>query len=124
MKTALLCIYLIAMLSSFIAGDQGTPPYFPSGNTSPAGMPPDTKAPAHTKLTSEQVQQEIQNKLDDEPALKGFSLIATADDGNVVLTGEVADNEQRYLAIRIAGSYAGNRKVVDKIQMRSDTRSN
>lgn len=122
MKTAMLCIYLIAMLSSFIARNQGTPPYFPSDSTS--SMPPDTKAPAHAKLSTERVQQQIQNRLRDEPALKGFSLIATADDANVVLTGEVADNEQRYLAIRIARSYAGNRKVVDKIQMRSDTRNN
>jgi hypothetical protein len=119
MKTAMLGIYLVAMLLPLIARDQSTPPYFPSGNTS--SMPPDTKAPAHTKLSTEQVQQQIQNKLDDEPALKGFSLIATVDDANVVLSGEVAEQEQSDLAIRIARSYAGNHKVVDNTRTRGAT---
>jgi osmotically-inducible protein OsmY len=119
MKTAVLCIYL-AMFFPLIAGDQGTPPYFPSGNASPAGMPPDTKAPAHPTLTTEQVQQEIQSKLDGEPGLKGFALIATVDDTQVVLSGEVATNKERYLAYRIARSYAGDRKIVDNLRMRSD----
>jgi osmotically-inducible protein OsmY len=106
-----LCIYAIAMLLPLVARDQGTRPYFASGNTS--SMPPDTKAPAHTQLSTKQVQQQIQNKLDDEPVLKG-SLIATVDDTKVVLRGEVAEQQQRDVAIRIARSYAGDRKVVDK----------
>jgi osmotically-inducible protein OsmY len=120
MKTAVLCIYMIAMLFPLIARDQGTPPYFPPGNTSSRDMPPDTKAPAHTTLTTEQVQQEIQNKLDDEPALEGFGLIAAVDDTKVVLTGAVATTEQRDLAHRISRSYAGDRKIVDNIRMRSN----
>jgi hypothetical protein len=120
MKTAMLCIYLIAMLLPLIARDQGTPPYFPSGNTSPASMPPDTKAPAHTKLTSEQVQQKIQNRLDDDPGLKGLSLIATVDDTKDVLGGEVEKTEQRDLAYRITRSNSGQRKIVDNLRMRSN----
>jgi osmotically-inducible protein OsmY len=120
MKTAMLCIYGVAMLCPLIVPEQGTPPYLPPGNTSSRDMPPDTKAPAHTTLTTEQIQQEIQNKLDDERALKGFTLIATVDDTKVVLTGELATSEQRDLAHRIARSYAGDRKIVDNIRMRGD----
>jgi osmotically-inducible protein OsmY len=35
----------------------------------------------------------------------------------VILTGTVASEEQHDLALRIAQSYAGDRKIVDKIKL-------
>jgi hypothetical protein len=33
-------------------------------------MPSDTRAPEHTKLTTAEIERQIQNKLDDEPMLE------------------------------------------------------
>jgi len=41
-----------------------------------------------------------------------------ADDESVMLTGTVNTEKQHGLALRIAQSYAGQRKIVDKIQIR------
>jgi hypothetical protein len=106
-----------------LAQGQGTPPYFPSdaAKSGPQDrkdkpdMPPDTKAPPHEKLSTAEVQQQVQNKLDGEPMLKGLSLTATADDTSVTVSGTVDNAEQRNLAMRIAKSYAGERELVDKI---------
>lgn len=115
-----------------IAQGQQTPPYFPSGTGQRNGtaqqdrnsrrMPPDTSAPEHTKLTTAEVEQQIQNKLDDEPMLQGLSLLASVDDKTVTLRGRVANDEQRNAALRIARSYRGNRKIVDMLKVEDATR--
>jgi osmotically-inducible protein OsmY len=110
-----------------IAQGQQTPPYFPSDSSernstaqqdrNSRRMPPDTSAPEHTKLTTAEVEQQIQNKLDDEPILEGLSLLASADDKTVTLRGKVANDEQRSAAVRIARSYSGSRKIVDMLKI-------
>lgn len=103
-----------------------TPPTFPqdqapSATPSPqnqppeAPLPPDTQAPAQQALSTEQVQQQIQAKLDTEPILKGVQLTVVADDDTVTLRGNVDDEDQHDAALRIAQSYAGDRKIVDKL---------
>jgi osmotically-inducible protein OsmY len=114
-----------------IAQAQQTPPYFPEGSgqgnsaqqdRNSRRMPPDTNAPEHTKLTTAEVEQQIQNKLDDEPTLEGLSLLASADDETVTLRGRVANAEQRSAVIRIARSYSGSRKIVDMLKVEDRTR--
>ena len=103
-----------------------TPPTFPQDqapSTSPAPqnqpptapLPPDTQAPAQQTLSTEQVQQQIQSKLDTEPILKDVQLTVVADDDTVTLRGNVDDEDQHDAALRIAQSYAGDRKIVDKL---------
>jgi hypothetical protein len=114
---------------------QQTPPYFPGGSsrtdspwdkhrppdrngrTNPTQLPPDTTAPAHTKLSTAEAEQQIQNKLDDEPLLKGLSLLVKVNEKSVTLLGTVTSEQQRDAAIRIARSYGGERKIVDELTL-------
>ena|SRR2546422_8856039 len=94
-----------------------TPPTFPEGSTPRQQMPPDTKAPPQD-LSAAQVEQQIQDKLNSEPDLANTNMKVKADDESVMLTGTVNTEKQHSLALRIAQSYAGQRKIVDKIQIR------
>ena len=120
------------LLAATIARAQQTPPYFPEvsdqGHTNAQQdrnsrpMPQDTTAPEHTKLTTAEVEQQMQNKLDDEPMLEGLSILASVDEKTVTLRGRVANDEQRSAALRIATSYSGSRKIVDMLKIEDATR--
>src|SRR5437588_6659102 len=64
-----------------------TPPTFPQGQEPGKGMPPDTKAPPAQGLSSPQVEQQIQDKLNGEPALANTNVGVKANDKSVTLTG-------------------------------------
>jgi len=106
-----------------------TPPTFPQDqapgpaqNQPPtAPLPPDTQAPAQQTLSTEQVQQQIQAKLDTEPILRGVQLTVVADEDTVTLRGDIDSEDQHDAALRIAQSYAGDRKIVDKLVMKQRT---
>jgi osmotically-inducible protein OsmY len=93
-----------------------TPPTFPEGRLQQQ-MPPDTKAPPPQDLSASEVEQQIQDKLHREPALANTQIGVKIDVTSVTLTGSVDTERQRDLALRIAQSYAGQRKVVDKIKI-------
>jgi hypothetical protein len=93
-----------------------TPPTFPEGRPQQQ-MPPDTKAPPPQDLSDSEVEQQIQKKLSREPALASTEIGVKIDAKSVTLTGSVDTERQRDLALRIAQSYAGQRKVVDKIKI-------
>ncbi len=93
-----------------------TPPTFPDGRPQQQ-MPPDTKAPPPQDLSDSEVEQQIQKKLSREPALANTEIGVKIDATSVTLTGSVDTERQRDLALRIAQSYAGQRKVVDKIKI-------
>jgi osmotically-inducible protein OsmY len=80
-------------------------------------MPPDTKAPPPQDLSDSEVEQQIQKKLSREPSLASTEIGVKIDATSVTLTGSVGTERQRDLALRIAQSYAGQRKVVDKIKI-------
>ena len=95
-----------------------TPPTFPQDQSQPPAtnpLPPDTQAPTQRTLSTEQVQQQIQSKLDTEPILRDLQLTVVADDETVTLKGNVESDEQHDAALRIAKSYAGDRKIIDKL---------
>jgi osmotically-inducible protein OsmY len=82
-------------------------------------MPPDTKAPPPEGLPAAQVeQQQIQDKINSEPALANTNVEVKTNDRSITLTGTVDSQRQHDLALRIAQSYAGDRKIVDKIKIR------
>ena len=116
-----LCGLALAFVASAFA-QQANPPYttppFPEGQTPRQGMPPDTKAPPPQGLSTAQVEQQIQDKLNSEPALANMNVRVKTDDRSVTLTGMVDTEVQHDLALRIAQSYAGDRKIVDKIKLR------
>ncbi len=78
-------------------------------------MPPDTLAKAPS---SAEVQHQIQDKIDTEPGLANAKLTAKATGSSVILSGTVSDEAQHQAARHIAESYAGPRKIVDKIRVR------
>jgi BON domain len=125
------CGALLLFAASMVAQQQGNPPYspppygtpptFPQEQKPAQPMPPDTKAPPPETLPSADVEQQIQKKLATEPLLAKTNLNASVDDKSVVLSGTVADERQHELALRIAESYSGDRRIVDKIQVRKRT---
>ena len=94
-----------------------TPPTFPEAPQ----MPPDQQAPPPQALSTMEVEQQIQDHFNAEPALANSNVGIKADESSVVLTGTVNSDVQHALALRIAKSYAGDRKVVDKIKVRQQT---
>jgi hypothetical protein len=99
-----------------------TPPTFPEGQQTPrAQMPPDTQAPPPQTMSTERVEQQITQRLSSEPELSKSNIDAKVDENSVVLTGSVDSETQHDLAVRIAQSYAGDRKIVDKIKVKQHT---
>jgi len=118
-----LCGFVLVFAASVFARQQppsyGTPPTFPEGQRQE--MPPDTKAPPPRQLTTAEVEEQIQLKLNTEPALANANVNVKANENNVVLTGTVGTERQREIALRIAGSFAGKRQIVDKIKISRET---
>ncbi len=97
-----------------------TPPTFPEDRVPGQQMPPDQEAPPRA-LSTPEVQQQIQRGLNSEPALRNSDVGAHVDKNSVILTGTVDSEQQHDLAVRIAQSYAGDRKIVDKIKIMQQT---
>jgi len=115
MKRMLCGLFLALAVSAFA---QQQPPIMPPYAAPPTQMPPDTKAPPPQELSTAQVEQQILDKLNGEPDLANTNMRVKADDQSVTLTGTVNTERQHDLALRIAQSYAGDRKIVDKIEVR------
>jgi hypothetical protein len=124
----LVCGTLLLLATSVLAQQQNppryppytTPPTFPDDRGARKQMPPDINAPTQ-ELSPTEIQQQIQKKLDTEPALSTVVVKATVNDHSVMLKGTVLDERQHHLALRIAESYAGERQIVDKIEVRGRT---
>ena len=101
---------------------QTTPPTFPQGQQAPAEkMPPDEKAPPSHGSSTKDTEHRVQHALDSEPTLSNTHIAVKADGETVVLTGTVANQEQRDLAVRMAQSHAADRKIVDKLKVRQQS---
>ena len=98
-----------------------TPPTFPEGGQTPREqMPPDTQAPPQT-MSNERVEGQIVKQLRAEPSLSRTNIDARANNNSVVLTGNVDTMAQHDLAVRIARANAGNRKILDNINVKQRT---
>lgn len=135
MKQLACCLTLLLLVTMCFAQQQGqpppdtqqppygTPPTFPGQPQTPGQrptrpLPPDEQAPPPEAMSTEAVQQQITNQLSSERALERTNVDAKVSDNSVVLTGNVDSEEQHGLAVSIAQSYAGDRKIVDKIEVR------
>jgi len=119
----ILCGAFVLFAALVFAQQQNPPPYntpptLPDDRIPSQRFPPDTKAPPPQELSPAEIQEQIQKKLDTEPALSSATVKATVDDRSVVLTGTVDDKRQHDLALRVAESYASDRKIADKITVR------
>jgi osmotically-inducible protein OsmY len=72
-----------------------------------------------TEQSATQIRSEIQNALSQQGTLSGSNIQVNVSDTDVELTGNVATPDQKQTAERIAGSYAGSRRVVNHITVTS-----
>ena len=72
-----------------------------------------------TMQNASQIQSEIQNALAQQGTLSGSNIQVNVTDTNVELNGTVATPDQKQTAERIAGSYAGSRRVENHITVSS-----
>ena len=120
--------YMLLLVGGFTFAQQGPPATAPSsqtpstspeqGQTSREPMPPDTQAPPPEAISSERLEGLIINRLRAEPALAHSQVDAKVSDDSVMLTGNVDSKTQHDLAVRIAKANAGNRKIIDKLEVK------
>lgn len=127
MKYVLSCAALF-LATTVLAQQQGqpppttTPPTFPKSRQTPREqMPPDTQAPPANTMSSQQVEGQILQQFREEPTLSGTNIDAKVNDSSVVLSGNAESLAQHDLAIQIAQSNAGGRRVVDRIKVKQQT---
>ena len=101
-----------------------TPPTFPRDQVPPEQMPPDRQATPEDQtpsdeLSTPEVQRQIQDGFNSEPTLADKKISVKTDDSSVVVSGTVESEAQHDLVLRIVESYAGHRKVVDRITVTS-----
>lgn len=84
-------------------------------------VPPDTHPPGQSAAPNSTVQGQIEDKIAHEPALHGTNVKVSVEETSVTLTGTVDTEQQHALALRIAQSFAGDRPIEDKIQVRART---
>ena len=99
---------------------QGTPPTFPEDRAPRQQIPPDQEAPPQG-LSTPEVQQQIQQGFNSEPMLRSSNVGVHVTENSVILTGTVESEQQHDVALRIAQSYAGDRKIVDKTKVMQAT---
>ena len=63
----------------------------------------------------------IEERLRTEKRLSEDEISTEVDDNSVVLKGSVANIDQHDLAVRIAQRYAGNREIVDRLELKQRT---
>jgi hypothetical protein len=66
-------------------------------------------------MTDSDLQSQIQNALSKEPTLTGDSARANVSGDTVELAGTVGTNKEKITATRIVQSYAGSKKLVNKL---------
>ncbi len=98
------------------------------GASSPSvGVPPaapaarSNEASYGSRTSSPQLQQMIDNALRNEATLAHDSLAVNVSDTSIDLQGAVRSGQEKQIAMRIAQSYARNRKVIDHLTVAGGT---
>lgn len=94
-----------------------------SGSQTPAGAAPaqtptpsEVQTPQETPAASNaDLQTQIQAAMQKEPTLANDSVNVSVSDDTITLAGTVANNREKQTAMRIAQSYAINKKVVSHL---------
>jgi osmotically-inducible protein OsmY len=131
MKQILFGLVLLLATSAFAQYSaqqppQTTPPTFPQGQQGrPEQMPPDQMSPdrdtSPQRVPTAEVQQQIQQGLSSQPSLHETKIDVRVTEASVFLAGTVDSEAQHELVLRVAGSYAGDRQIIDKIKVRQQT---
>ena len=88
----------------------GTAPSSQTPTPSEVQMPQETPAASNADL-----QTQIQTAMQKEPTLANDSVNVSVSDDTITLAGTVANNREKQTAMRIAQSYAINKKVVSHL---------
>lgn len=91
---------------------QGQSPTVPQG---------EAPLPSSNVSDSSSLQQQLDQAFQSEPSLNGSKIDVAVTDSQVHLTGSVPTNKDKVTAERIAKSYAGDRKVIDKVAVTPNT---
>lgn len=87
----------------------------------PQGSAP---APSSNVADSASLKGQLDQAYQSEPSLSGSSIQVDVSDTAIQLTGSVPTGKEKTTAKRIAQSYAGNRKVVEKLTVTGKSNSN
>ena len=89
-------------------------------NNAQSGVTAESQTQATTagQNDTDQIRSQIENALKNEPTLSSSNVMVNVTDTKIELSGDVASGKDKQTAKRIAQSYAGNRKVVDKITVK------
>lgn len=128
MKRVFLLLATLALGTSLAAGQtstntaQQTSPEQQKTGAEPKGQSPtvpqgEAPLPSSNVSDSSSLQQQLDQAYQSEPSLNGSKINVAVSDSQVQLTGSVPTNKDKITAERIAKSYAGNRKVVDKVSV-------
>ena len=103
------------------AGTPATSPSTTGGVAGAAGastaQTPDAQNPGSgvSAMSDSDLQSQIQNALSKEPTLSGDSAHANVNGDTIVLAGTVGTNKEKITATRIVQSYAGSKKLENKL---------
>ncbi len=88
-----------------------------TGDVAGAAANPDAanSSGAISAMTDSDLQSQIQSALSKEPTLAGDSAHATVSGDTIELAGTVGTNKEKITATRIVQSYAGSKKLVNKL---------
>ncbi len=125
-RTNYLVVLPLLVLAAWMFAQQPVPQTAPSPSAStPPTFPPNTSAPkpsekadqqkAPRPLTSQDVKIQIVQKLLNAPGLSSKDIQVKVTDDKVVLKGSVPTGNEKALAERIAQSYAGKRRVDNRL---------
>ena len=94
----------------------------PPQSQQPKGQSPkvpqgEAPLPSSNVSDSTSLQQQLDQAYQSEPSLNGSKIDVIVSDSQVELTGSVPTGKDKITAERIAKSYAGNRKVVNKVSV-------
>jgi osmotically-inducible protein OsmY len=100
-----------------IAGNSGaigsttgdTQPTKTTASSSGLGLTPD--------VDSNTLRSQIDSALKSDPTLSGAQVSVDVNDTQITLSGSVPSGKEKQTAVRIAQSYAGNRRVNDKVTL-------
>lgn len=119
MKTIFLASILLLATMGFAqypqspgGAPQTTPPTFP-GHPGEQ-MPPDQNG---RPLSTDEVQKQIKQALASQGELANTDVNVKASESSVTLSGAVDTEHQHRIALRVAESYAGDRKIIDNISV-------
>jgi hypothetical protein len=94
---------------------QGQSPSLPQGSA---------PMPSSNVSDSASLKGQLDQAYQSEPSLSGSNIQVEVSDTSIQLTGSVPTGKEKTTAKRIAQSYAGNRKVVEKLAVTGRSNSN